>query len=186
MTATRDEAVRVTGGDGLLEAGRTVRHHCEAEQAMTPLDLAGLAKLHAAASDYTNLETHGRPYLQYEKPSAESKAFYEAAHIAIPQLLALVEEQAREIGRLRGEMRTTLLADEERRKLTGDALLAEAELLETERVHNNAIAAIATLRAALTEALEIAERQAGLVAQHTNHFHITDSARITALKELTK
>ena len=45
---------------------------------------------------------------------------------------------------------------------------------------------ITRLRALLGEALEIGERQAGLVAKHTNHFHITDCNRLLSIREESK
>lgn len=51
-------------------------------------DIEKLEALRNAAPDYIDLEMRGRPYMQYEEPADECKAFYKAAHEALPDLLA--------------------------------------------------------------------------------------------------
>ena len=55
-------------------------------------DHAKLRDLHQAAPDYIDMETRGRPYMQYEVPADECKAFYQAAHAALPALLDEIEQ----------------------------------------------------------------------------------------------
>jgi hypothetical protein len=61
------------------------------------IDISALRALCEQAPETIDLELKGRPYLQYEVPTQETKAFYEAARTALP---ALIDE----VSRLRGEV----------------------------------------------------------------------------------
>lgn len=70
------------------------------------LDPKHLRELHANAASYIEMETKGAPWMQYDEPSADSKAFYVAAHEAMPQLLAshsTLEARVRELEEALGE-----------------------------------------------------------------------------------